>query len=359
MLEQLQQARIPLEKIEVNPSKQQSIERKLAALLAGDRMLKETAQRAFTSYVKSLHLMKNKAVFNVSSLDLDKFAESLGLVNTPRVRFLHRIQVNKHKDQVSCEEGGENKILLEAKTVKTKFDDEDESEEELLKVKRQAHDLEVEEEQNSEAANAPAKKESKVVTKASLAKKLIRKKIAGTKTCFDESGEVILDSAKHKQSKEGQQWEEEGGGINIEAARKIIRAEDKFDKVTERARIKEKHKEDKRRQKEENRRAAESVKEGSDEDEEGSGEEPDLSWLPDPDKIYGNEGENDQEDGDSSDEESETEEKVEVKESKRKLTVITSHIPAKRRRENAEEDGTDTGLSLGEDEDLALKLLGV
>ena len=34
MLEQLQQARIPLEKIEVNPSKQQSIERKLAALLA-------------------------------------------------------------------------------------------------------------------------------------------------------------------------------------------------------------------------------------------------------------------------------------------------------------------------------------
>ena len=354
MLEQLQQARIPLEKIEVNPSKQQSIERKLAALLAGDRMLKETAQRAFTSYVKSLHLMKNKDVFNVSSLDLDKFAESLGLVNTPRVRFLHRIQVNKYKDQVRNEEGGENKIPLQAKTAKTKFDDEDESEEELLTVKRQAHDLEVEEEQSE-----PARKESKAVTKASLAKKLIRKKIAGTKTCFDESGEVILDSAKHKQSKEGQQWEEEGGGIDIEAARKIIRAEDKFDKVTERARIKEKHKEDKRRQKEENRRAAESAKDMSDEDEVESGEEPDLSWLPDPDKIYSKEGEKEHEDVDSSDEESETEEKVEVKESKRKLTVITSHIPAKRRRENAEEGGTGTGLSLGEDEDLALKLLGV
>ena len=52
-------------------------------------------------------------------------------------------------------------------------------------------------------------------------------------------------------------------------------------------------------------------------------------------------------------------ETVEVKEGKRSLTVIKSVIPAKRARKesSSDEETLDTGLSLGEDEDLALKLL--
>ena len=57
-------------------------------------------------------------------------------------------------------------------------------------------------------------------------------------------------------------------------------------------------------------------------------------------------------------------ETVEVKEGKRALTVIKSVIPAKKSRQDSsseedseDEDVLDTGLSLGEDEDLALKLL--
>ena len=62
MVKQLGQHKIPITKIEVNPSKQQTVDRKMAALLAADRNLKESAQRAFTSYVKSVALMKNKEV---------------------------------------------------------------------------------------------------------------------------------------------------------------------------------------------------------------------------------------------------------------------------------------------------------
>ena len=62
MVKQLGQHKIPIDKIEVNPSKQQTVDRKMAALLAADRNLKESAQRAFTSYVKSVALMKNKEV---------------------------------------------------------------------------------------------------------------------------------------------------------------------------------------------------------------------------------------------------------------------------------------------------------
>merc|ERR1712115_680619 len=69
----------------------------MAALLASDKVLKESAQRAFNSYIKSVYLMKNKKVFNVNKINLDKFAESLGLATTPRVRFLERQEKNPVK----------------------------------------------------------------------------------------------------------------------------------------------------------------------------------------------------------------------------------------------------------------------
>lgn len=59
----------------INPSKLQSPHRKLEALLARDVALKETTQRAFVAYVKSVFLMKDKEVFNVHSLDTDAYAK--------------------------------------------------------------------------------------------------------------------------------------------------------------------------------------------------------------------------------------------------------------------------------------------
>ena len=40
------------------------IEKKMAAHLASDIQLKESAQRAFHAYIKSVYLMKNKTVFD-------------------------------------------------------------------------------------------------------------------------------------------------------------------------------------------------------------------------------------------------------------------------------------------------------
>merc|ERR1739838_835550 len=104
--------------------------------------------------------------------------------------------------------------------------------------------------------------------------------------------------------------------------------------------------------------------EGSEDGEDDDYDEPDLSWLPDPDKVYGKEGSGDDsvDDGSDSDDAPPTE-TVEIKDGKRKLTVIKSVIPAKRSRqsssssEEGEDEVLDTGLSLGDDEDLALKLL--
>jgi len=389
-----------VEKIEVNPSKQQTIDRKMAAYLASDKALKDSAQRAFNSYIKSVYLMKNKNVFNVNSIDLTKFAESLGLATTPRVRFLERQVKNQQKQGkgkegfIGLETGEQSEVKDESDSEQNESNDkqdnadegnkvftqDDDSDDDIFTVKRKDHNIDVKEgeEEDILTEDLKIKKDSKVLTKAQMAKKMMKKKIqANTKVNFDEEGEVVSEATKQKLSKEGKDYEDEdadrvGGGINIEKAKQVLKAEDQFDKATERARIKEKHKEDKRKQKEENRRKAKEERgEGSEEndDDDDDYSEPDLSWLPDPDKIYGKEeGSDEEDDGQndsdaySSDSENTPTETVEVKEGKRKLTVIKSVIPAKRSRqessdEESEDEVLDTGLSLGDDEDLAMKLL--
>lgn len=146
---------------------------------------------------------------------------------------------------------------------------------------------------------------SKVVTKAAAVKKALKKNIQlNQKVKFDDDGEAHEDdpAIQPKASKEGQLYEgndsseKPGGGIDIEKARMVLKAEDAFDRKTERARIREVHKEKKRKEKElKNKRRKEQEGEtgedpGSEDQEEednDDGEGPNLDWLPDPDKIYG------------------------------------------------------------------------
>lgn len=59
----------------VNMKKLQNIQRNLEALLARDNNLKESAQRAFVAYIKSVFLMKDKEVFDVAALDTDAYSK--------------------------------------------------------------------------------------------------------------------------------------------------------------------------------------------------------------------------------------------------------------------------------------------
>merc|ERR1711915_570673 len=142
-VKQLQASRIPIEKLEVNPAKQQTITGKMSAFLASDRNLKESAQRAFVSYIKSVHLMKNKNIFNVRSLDLNKFAESLGLATTPRVRFLERQGKKEAKlDSENCKvtdiKDSDSNIDDPSENVKFQGSVEDDDDD-LFTVKRTDH----------------------------------------------------------------------------------------------------------------------------------------------------------------------------------------------------------------------------
>ena len=88
------------------------IQRKIQAHLASDTQLKESAQRAFQAYLKSVYLLKNKHVFDVFKLDTTTFANSLGLAVPPRVRFLERQLKNKPEGQKAQQQSVNKKTRL-------------------------------------------------------------------------------------------------------------------------------------------------------------------------------------------------------------------------------------------------------
>ncbi|XP_032678348.1 probable ATP-dependent RNA helicase DDX10 [Odontomachus brunneus] len=384
MVERLQQRKIPLNMIKINPNKLQSPHRKLEILLARDVALKETAQRAFVSYIKSIFLMKDKEIFDVYSLDKDAYARSLGLIITPRTRFLQRIKrkmidsniKNKEKIRktainsldVSEEEDNEDsfdasdnsdtdkeerkKAIKEENT--TLHFDVSSDDDDLLTVKRQHIDINdvpmIKDDENKTL------KKKKIITKAEWAKKMLKKNvIASKKTVFDEKGQELVDSARMKMSELARQYENEiDSGINIEISKQVLREEDQFDKQRHRERVRAKHKEEKMKLKADtlsltqitfylilNYKAKantnkEETKEDADNDdvsEAESSENQDMSWLPDPDKIYGKQRNTDEEDTESSTEFDENEKLKENEESENEESEEENilHRPFKRK----------------------------
>ncbi|KAG8519013.1 putative ATP-dependent RNA helicase DDX10, partial [Galemys pyrenaicus] len=100
MVQQLLQKKVPVKEIKINPEKLIDIQKKLESFLAQDQDLKERAQRCFVSYIRSVYLMKDKEVFNVSKLSMPEYAQSLGLAVAPRVRFLQKMQKQPTKELV-------------------------------------------------------------------------------------------------------------------------------------------------------------------------------------------------------------------------------------------------------------------
>ncbi|XP_023021636.2 probable ATP-dependent RNA helicase DDX10 [Leptinotarsa decemlineata] len=323
MVEKLEERKIPIEKIEINPVKLNNPVRKMEAFLAKDPSLKEAAQRAFVSYAKAVFLMKDKEVFNVQSLDTDSFSKSLGLAFPPRIRFLQRMnakmeQKNMNKeinissgskkyfsiesdeeyqeDKVQGKNESEDSGVSEEDISQTKsksnfkVDSSDESDnDDILKVKRKDHDIELPTEKEMADLDLGRNKGKKPVTKAAAAKKILKKKIvANKKIVFNEEGEAVKGN-KEKKSELAIEYEhEDEGGIDLEKAKIVLREEDKFDKQLFKDKVKAKHKEEKRKLKEKKRKDKEEAEEEKDDFGESDSEnDPDLSWLPDPDKFYG------------------------------------------------------------------------
>ncbi|XP_054753722.2 probable ATP-dependent RNA helicase DDX10 [Lytechinus pictus] len=435
MVAEMEKRKIPVEKIEVNPNKKFAIEKKLQSFCAQSVDLKQSAQRAFIAYLKSVYLMKNKDIFNVHVLSLDNFARSLGLAVAPRVRFIQNAE--KRKQEQSKKSNKNQQRLLETSSSKTTtesnrtlqkdsqkdeirkderrkgrtedesneseeedesddeeapgagrdgeggdgfHDDADEEEDDLL-VKKDIDPKQISaEDANDDDLLAPgrrSKKSEKPLTKYALAKKIRKKNLqVNTKKVFDEEGEVEAQwpPAQPNVASRLHGDDEDGGGIDIEKAKKFMEEEDKHDKQLFKDRIKQKHLE--RKLKEKQLKKSNRKKQDSGDEDEGVSlgislddhQEFDPMSLPDPDVYSAFVSDDDRDANSDKDEEEMGSQKQSQKKSKpsssptkRKTVKEKSEKKKKRKMMDVEEDDVamDTGLSLEDDEQLALHMLSV
>lgn len=87
MLQRLKQKKVPIEMIKVKQKKQQSIRSQLQNMCFKDPEIKYLGQKAFVSYVRSIHIQKDKEIFKINELPLEEFSASLGLPGAPRIKF--------------------------------------------------------------------------------------------------------------------------------------------------------------------------------------------------------------------------------------------------------------------------------
>lgn len=134
MLKRLEHKKVAVEKINVRQKKQQSIRSQLQSMCFKDPELKYLGQKAFISYVKSIHLQKDKEVFKLDQLPLEEYSASLGLPGAPRVKFvkgdeaknvknaLRRQQISSSEDEGENDKQDQNMPKPKSAVVKTKYD---------------------------------------------------------------------------------------------------------------------------------------------------------------------------------------------------------------------------------------------
>lgn len=200
----LQKAKIPIQRLSINPNRTVLVTQRAASLVASRPKLHDLAKKAFSSYVRSIHLMPNQEIFSTKNLDLDAYASSLGLSSTPKVKYLRKDRdelrqkknvnhkLNKLKEQIRAEKLAKRVAKLGQKPAQAKkrsraqdTDDEDEEDGGLLLVAKDQRPL-------ADAADEPLPEvDIHQVSKSRHAKKIRIDGGTGQNkhTVFDDDGE--------------------------------------------------------------------------------------------------------------------------------------------------------------------------
>ncbi|KZT43393.1 DEAD-domain-containing protein [Sistotremastrum suecicum HHB10207 ss-3] len=223
MTRHFQEKKIVVEKIKVKESKTMSVQKSLQNFAFQEPEIKYLAQCAFISYVRSIYLHKDKTVFDVDALPVEKFALSLGLPGAPKIKLLSKESTKARKNAVkappaSFSDEDEDSSAAEdsdvpapaaedsakAKNiVRTKYDrmferknqnilsehynklidhgEDSQSDEDFLTLARADHDLDSE---FPEASDMSKRKLKMLKSK----KKMLKLQELGSKLVFDEEG---------------------------------------------------------------------------------------------------------------------------------------------------------------------------
>ncbi|XP_072951175.1 DEAD-box ATP-dependent RNA helicase 32 [Typha angustifolia] len=240
MLTKLQAAepKIPVRLQKLREGKLEQISGQVSSLLVKYPEMQQLAKRAFITYLKSVHLQKDKDVFDVNALPIEGFAASLGLVVTPKIRFLSQKRKG-HKAVVEARHTQEDGVENESEVVQrrsTKFElPKEELEDDILLPKESA---------KGEEGNKVAELATRLLKKKKL--KINVHRPAGTRVKYDDEGNVIppLAAIADADSRDTVLCPEKVKE-RYEKLREEMKEQDKEDKLLQRQRLREKRKKEK------------------------------------------------------------------------------------------------------------------
>ncbi|KAJ9096473.1 hypothetical protein QFC21_005295 [Naganishia friedmannii] len=88
---------IKVDKKKIPESKLGQLSQQMQAFAFRDPEIKYLGQRAFISYLKSIHIQKDKSVFKLSEMPIEAFAASFGLPGAPQIKFIMNAKSQKNQ----------------------------------------------------------------------------------------------------------------------------------------------------------------------------------------------------------------------------------------------------------------------
>ncbi|KEH30392.1 DEAD-box ATP-dependent RNA helicase-like protein [Medicago truncatula] len=241
MLEKLEAGKVPVH-YPPKPRKEllQPVSSLLASLLVKYPELQQQAQRAFVTYLRSIHLQKDKEIFDVLKLPIDEYSASLGLPMTPKIRFL--------KQKIKSKAVATKSILVEPEVPKK---------ENVLEGSREKIDTVVfkdEEIENdllhvADTSNEGDGKSAEIGELMPATRLLKKKKLKinmhrplGSRVVFDDEGNTLPPLARiaDPQSGNGTLIDPEQKAEYYKRMREDLKKADKEDKLVERQRLRDK-----------------------------------------------------------------------------------------------------------------------
>ena len=313
-MNELELRKIKVTKIKISPNKINNITPVVRSLLSEHSELIEIAEKAISSYVKSINLMTNKNVFNIKNIDLGKLALSYGLVSSPEMVIKSKKEVEEkiEEEDNKINEIKNKKIEEEKNLVKENLINTNNNEnkkksklfklKEKIKLKKLMKQKEKNEENNENNEIKLNKEEDNEFLTVKKEKEKENKK---------EEKKLLGEKRKKPETKEESEDEEEN-----EFYKKVknrLEKNKEIDKKKEKERIVIKHKEDKLKLKEKDYQ-----KHGIEVEEE----------IPNYKKDYDN-NENEESEESENNSNSESQEEKDKKENKIKININHSTLKEK------------------------------
>lgn len=281
MLKKLEVAKIPIHLIKANTKRLQQVSKLLQDLLVKYNDMRYLAQKAFITYLRSIHKQGDKEVFDVMKLPVEEFSVSLGLPMNPKVRFLNQKTKSKlmpaetslHLPEISDEENLSEIPRSKEVTVGSKE----------LEVDKGFLLTESPDEAEGQATEIEAVGLGTRVTKKKKLKINVHRPV-GSRVVFDEEGNTLPPLAKIADRDSGNDLLQlDKVKERYAKLREEMKPRDKEDKLLHRQRLKDKRMKEKKKMK--SRRSEEEYEE-DEEDLSGSDAEAAAARKSKRSKIY-------------------------------------------------------------------------